>query len=128
MSKAVLFTIGVASMLTGIFIFLEPQAFYEIVPGLNQMGPFSVHFIRDVGLAYFAGGAVLVTGAHLADSRLAIAGSLWFALHGLFHIWIWVHRGLPFDLIFWFDLAAVIIPSTLTIWASFSLEAKEEIA
>ncbi|MCB9972649.1 MAG: hypothetical protein H6847_14155 [Hyphomonas sp.] len=86
-----------------------------------MMGPFSVHFIRDVGLAYLAGGAILITGGALADRRLALAGALWFVLHALFHLQIWVHRGLPFDHIFWFDLFAVIAPSFLALVSGLKL-------
>lgn len=117
----ILLAIGSVSALTGLYIFAAPLAFYDAVPGLNLMGPFSVHFIRDVGLAYLAGGAVLIASGALQDRRLALAGALWFVLHALFHLQIWVHRGLPFDHIFWFDLFAVIAPSFLALLSGLKL-------
>ncbi|HPE46771.1 MAG TPA: hypothetical protein PLR76_00165 [Hyphomonas sp.] len=116
----VLFVGGVSAAI-GVVIFNAPQAFYDAVPGLDLMGPYNVHFIRDVSLAYLASGAMLIAGGVLLDRRLALAGTLWFVLHALFHWQIWLHRGLPFDYIFWFDLFAVIIPSFLALLASLRL-------
>ena len=123
--RLILSAIGSVSVLTGVFIFSFPNTFYDAIPGLNLMGPFSVHFIRDVGLAYLAGGCVLTASGALSDRRLAFAGVLWFVLHALFHLQIWLHRGLPFDHIFWFDLFAVILPSVLALWAGLKLPQRE---
>ncbi len=116
--RLIILALGGMSVLAGAVIFAAPQAFYEAVPGLDLMGPFNGHFVRDVGLAYLAGGIVLIAGGLLADRRLALAGALWFCLHALFHIQIWMHRGWPIDDIFRFDLLAVIAPGSLALWAS----------
>jgi len=122
--RLILLGIGVISGITGVVIYSAPQFFYDSIPGLDLMGPFNIHFIRDVGLAYLAGGIVLVAGGTLNDRRVALAGVLWFFLHGLFHMQIWIHRGLPFDDIFWFDFFAVISPSFLALLASLKLPKK----
>lgn len=109
--------LGVLWILTGISIFADPMRFYEIVPGLKLMGPFNVHFIRDVGLAFVASGGALAWGAHVSARRLAYAGIAWPSLHALFHLQIWGHRGFPFDGIFAFDLVAVIGPPLLALLA-----------
>lgn len=119
--RLIILALGGISVLTGVVIFAAPQAFYDAVPGLDLMGPFNGHFIRDVGLAYLAGGIVLVPAGRLADRRLALAGTLWFCLHALFHIEIWVHRRWPIDDIFRFDLLAVIAPGSLALWASLKI-------
>ena len=123
--RLILVTIGGISFLSGTFIFSSPRAFYDAIPGLNLMGPYSVHFIRDVGLAYLAGGCVLTASGVLSDRRLAIAGALWFILHALFHMQIWHHRGLPFDHVFSFDLFAVNLPSALAFLAGLKLPLRE---
>ena len=109
--------LGVLWILTGISIFADPMRFYEIVPGLKLMGPFNMHFIRDVGLAFVASGGALAWGAHVSAQRMIYAGLAWPSLHALFHIQIWGHRGFPLDGIFAFDLGAVIGPPLLALLA-----------
>ena len=113
MTKYGLILFGAIWVLTGIYIFLLPQVFYDSIPGLDLMGPFSIHFIRDVALIYLAAGGITVHAALKGQRTLAIAGTLWPLLHGLFHIQIWAMRGFPFDHIFLFDAAMVIAPSAL---------------
>jgi len=122
--RVILSVIGSICVLTGCFIFAAPKSFYDMIPGLSQMGPFNAHFVGDVGLAYLSGGAILVAGGLLADRRVALAGGLWFCLHSLFHLQIWAHRGFPFDRIFWFDLVAVVLPAFLVLWAALNIRSE----
>ncbi|MEM8785541.1 MAG: hypothetical protein AAGF19_06785 [Pseudomonadota bacterium] len=123
LARSVLIILGSINAITGIIIVLAPRTFYEAIPGLDAMGPFSVHFIRDVGLVYFSGGLILTAGGLFANWQIALCGALWFFLHGLFHVQVWVHRGAPFDGVFWFDFAAVIFPSVLVFVAALRLRA-----
>ncbi|NNE57952.1 MAG: hypothetical protein HKN36_07595 [Hellea sp.] len=123
MSRKVLYVIGAIAVLTGIFIFVRPHHFYDMVPGLDLMGPFSIHFIRDVGLAYIASGAVMVWGAHHYSRPAAISGALWPFLHALFHVQIWAYRGFPFDEIFFVNLIGVILVAFVGLWAALRLRA-----
>jgi len=86
------------------------------------MGPFSIHFIRDVGLTYIASGVVMLWGAHKFNRPVAIAGALWPFLHALFHIQIWIHRGLPFDQIFAVNFFGVIVVGIVGLWAAIKLK------
>lgn len=113
MIRAGLSVLALAWGLTGLFILVRPEAFYGLVPGLSAMGPFNSHFVRDVGLAFLASGALLGWGMHKFADSIALAGLLWPLLHAAFHLQVWSHRGFPFDFIFAFDLAAVIVPPTL---------------
>jgi hypothetical protein len=99
----------------GLYIFAQPQAFYAMVPGLALTGPFSIHFIRDVGLAFLSSGAITIWGGYHARRDLALASALWPSLHAFFHVQIWSHRGFPLDAIFFFDLLAVICPALLAV-------------
>ena len=120
--------LGVLWLLTGISIFTDPMSFYETVPGLKLMGPFNMHFIRDVGLAFVASGGALAWGAQVSALRLVYAGLAWPSLHALFHIQIWGHRGFPLDGIFTFDLVAVIGPPLLALVAAWKFRPTEDTA
>jgi hypothetical protein len=111
-------------MLTGLYAFFMPEAFYNGTPGLKQMGPFNIHFIGDVGLAFMASGGVTLWGAWHRLRGLAIGGASWPMLHALFHIQIWSHRGFPFDYIAAFDFAFVITPALIVLILAWRLEAQ----
>ena len=113
MSRLVLLAIGLLWVATGVLIFVDPHGFYDRTPGLAMMGPYSVHFIRDVGLAFLAAGTATAVGAWRRNRSVALAGTGWPFLHALFHVQIWSHRGFPFDTIAAFDLVAVITPALL---------------
>ncbi len=121
MSRIVLLAVGGASVLTGLFIFFMPRVFYESVPGLDLMGPFSIHFIRDVGLAFLASGGAMLWGGWFRNATAAVCGASWPSLHAVFHLQIWGMRGFPFDHIFFFDFFAVIIPAFAALWAAIRL-------
>jgi hypothetical protein len=125
-SRNALFFIGSGWLISGIYIFVEPLAFYNSVPGLARLGPFSAHFVGDVGLAFFASGVVTVWGAWRQQRELAVAGALWAVLHAMFHLHIWGHRGFVIDGILAFDLAAVIVPSFLALACAVKLGGAEE--
>ena len=86
-----------------------------------MMGPYSVHFIRDVGLAFVAAGLATTFGAWRRNRNLAFAGTGWPFLHALFHIQIWSHRGFPFDSIAAFDFIAVIAPAFFAVMLAAKL-------
>jgi hypothetical protein len=117
MIRAGLMALALGWGLTGLFILALPETFYALVPGLSLMGPFNSHFIRDVGLAFLASGGLLGWGVLRQAASIALAGAFWPALHAIFHVQIWSHRGFPFDGIFAFDLAAVILPPFLALLA-----------
>ena len=120
--RLILFVVGFATLTTGPIAFLAPMTFYQTIPGLEAMGPFNLHFIRDVGLAFLASGAALLWGAWTCNRGVAIAGALWPAMHGVFHVSIQIGRGLPGDLVMWFDFLAVIAPAFLALFAALKLK------
>ena len=98
------------------------MTFYQTIPGLEVMGPFNQHFIRDVGLAFVASGAAMLWGTWTCNRGVVIAGAMWPAMHGAFHMSIQIGRGLPGDLIMWFDFLAVIAPAFLALFAAVELQ------
>lgn len=113
--------LAVIALLTGLYIFFMPESFYALTPGLDLMGPFSVHFIKDVGLAFLASGGAILYGAVKGNKAVVISGISWIFLHALFHVQIWGMRGFPFDFIFFFDLGAVILPAFIGLWAALKM-------
>lgn len=97
-------------LVAGAAIFIAPLDFYNLAPGIRLFGPFNSHFVRDVGLVYLASGLMGLAGHRLSQPQLYLWASLWSALHAVFHMHVWMHRGFPLDHIFLFDLFAVIAP------------------
>ncbi len=120
--RILLIALGTLTLLTGPVALFAPRVFYESVPGLSMMGPFNLHFISDVGLAFIASGTCIVYGAYRNSRHVAIAGALWPLLHGLFHLQLWLQRGSPFDAIAAFDFSAVITPPLVIMALACRLE------
>lgn len=102
-------------LLAGTAIFLAPVQFHALTPGVALFGPFNAHFIRDVGLVYVASGLVGLYGVWSRSVPVGLAAALWSCLHALFHMHVWIDRGLPLDGIFLFDLSFVIVPPFLVV-------------
>ena len=113
MNRVGLSVIGALWVTTGFVLLVAPRTFYDVTPGVALMGSYSAHFIRDVGLAFIASGAVTLAGAHRSDRLLALAGVAWPVLHALFHVQVWAHRKFPFDDVAAFDAVAVVLPALL---------------
>lgn len=124
MPRILLFIAAAYALMISGYIWFLPQQFYDNTPGVAMMGPFSLHFMKDVSLAYLAGGLILIWGAREYDRRLALAGGMWLAFHAIYHVALWFGRGLPFDIIAASDFSGVVIPAALTIWAATRLTPK----
>jgi hypothetical protein len=102
-------------LLAGTAIFSAAGHFHAHTQGVALLGPFNAHFIRDVGLMYIASGLVGLYGVRSGSMPLCVAAALWSCLHALFHLHVWIDRGLPLDGIFLFDLSFVIVPLFLVV-------------
>ena len=88
------------------------------------MGPFNLHFIRDVGLVFIACGGAMIWGAKHGIKSTVVAGACWPFLHAVFHVQIWAGmRGFALDLITLADFIAVVIPGFAALFAAFKMEA-----
>ena len=125
MWRPILFLIAAAHFANALLMWFAPHAWYETVPGVAMMGPFNLHFVRDIALAFGMSAGALSYGALAHDRTAAICGAAWPALHALFHIWIWFARGLPFDQIAFVNLAGIQIPAWLALTAALSFTRKE---
>ena len=122
--RGLLIGIGLLWVATGVSIFADPHGSYDRTPRLAMMGPYSVHFVRDVGLAFVAAGVASAFGAWRRNRSLAFAGTGWPFLHALFDLQSWSHRGFPFDAIAAFDFIAVIAPAFLAVMLAAKLHGR----
>jgi hypothetical protein len=69
----------------GVFMFVDPPAWYAAVPGVPDTGPLNLHFVRDIGIAYFTAGAALAWSALGAGWRASALAALFIGGHSLLH-------------------------------------------
>lgn len=101
------------------FMWIAPERWYHLVPGVAMMGPFNSHFIRDVALTFALSGGALLFGLRRKDRTALLFGATWPVLHALFHLWIWTSRGLPLDEIALANLLGIQLPAWLAFLAAW---------
>ena len=125
MWRPVLLLIAAVHFANALTMWFAPHTWYETVPGVAMMGPFNLHFVRDIALVFGMSAGALAYGALKHDRTAAICGAAWPALHALFHIWIWFARGLPVDQIAFVNLAGIQIPAWLALAVAVNFTRKE---
>lgn len=95
--KIGLVLVGLFNVLNGLYMLVNPDAWFARVIGDMPMGMMDDHFIRDVGFAYLASGVGLIWGvrAGATAAAFALAGSVWPVLHAFFHLDLWAMHGVP---------------------------------
>lgn len=129
LAQLVVALVTLFALFNGAFMLWDPFGWYQAVSTVKFTGPPNQHFIRDIGLAYLASGALLAFALPNLPTRWlgAFAGSLWLGAHGLLHIWE-VVTGVCAPGIFWQDAPGVLGPSLL-VWAALGiLVAKQRIS
>jgi len=119
MRNALLWTIGLLHLAGGAVMMFAPQAFYDLVPGMNEAGPFNPHFVRDIGAAFIVvGGGLLWFARDVRARPAALAGAAFLALHALIHVWDGVAgRERPAHLLH--DLPLLIGIAALALWLAW---------
>lgn len=120
MRHTVLIAVGGLSLGTAAYIWTATNHWYTSVPGVSLTGPLNFHFARDVALAYLASGAALIWAGVKHDRSAGVCGASWLVLHAVFHIWIWIHRGSPMDVVALTNLTGIQVPAFLAMWATTS--------
>ncbi|HEY5337180.1 MAG TPA: hypothetical protein VIJ85_03165 [Rhizomicrobium sp.] len=97
--RRILGLLGLFHLINGLTMILAPGYWYATVPGVSLTGPINHHFITDIGLAFVASGAGMLAALRPGRTAmtLALAGTIWPALHALFHIFEWLTDGFPHD-------------------------------
>ena len=78
--------LGALMAANGVFMFVDPPAWYAAVPGVPDTGPLNLHFVRDIGIAYAVAGAAIIWGATGGGWRATALGAAFLALHSLLHL------------------------------------------
>ena len=118
MWRVVLLAIAAFYTALAVTMWVMPQTWYALTPGVSMMGPFNSHFVRDAALAYFVAGTAMGWGTWKGEKIAVLLGAYWPALHGLFHIWIWFGRGVPLDFIALVNLVGIQLPAWAALWAA----------
>ena len=87
--RALLWVFGLANVANGLWMLADPEAWYHDIPaGVPDTGPLNLHFVRDIGAAFFTVGAGLCAAAEKpAWRRPVIAGAAMFLiLHAFVHL------------------------------------------
>ena len=101
-------------LLTGLYIAILPNDFYLNAPGAQGTGPYNMHFIRDVGFAFFSSSVAIGYGIYYGNKPVMMFGALWLLMHGLFHLTLWMIHGMQFDSAAIIDMVVVSIPAVAT--------------
>lgn len=109
------------ALLNGAFMLWDPFGWYQAVGTVKFTGPPNQHFIRDIGIAFFASGVMLGYAAGYPSGRwmAALAGSLFLAAHGALHIYE-VLTGICAQDVFWKDAPGVLGPP-LMVWIALGI-------
>ncbi len=120
LARYALIFIGLTYVLNAAVMWLSPEYWYNGVPGVSMMGPYNAHFVRDIGLIYGLSGYALIAAS--SDRRSLWFGSIWPALHAVFHLWIWAGRDFALDLVFATNVLAIQLPAWGAVWALWTLK------
>lgn len=128
MTKVILAILGAFHLATGLWMIADPMGWYMAVPGVAESGPANHHFIIDIGLAFIASGAGMmsVLRGTLTTAAFALAGATWPALHALFHIWGWFTGHAPTSAHMWLSEAVGVIVISLVGFALAWMHARKE--
>lgn len=123
MPRIILYLIAATYFGNAMFMWFAPMTWYESVPGVSAMGPFNLHFVRDIALIYLVSAGAFAWGVKKWDKTALVFGALWPCLHAVFHIWIWAGmRGFAFDLVSLTNLVGIQIPAWVGLFMALKLK------
>jgi len=101
----------------GLAMLFASSSWWASVPGVPDTGPFNLHFVQDVGTAFFAAGLALAARTFRTEYwPAAVAGSTFLVAHALIHVVLIAgghdHHAAE-------NLAAVVLPAALALYSSF---------
>lgn len=84
--------LGLFNLANGLRMVLMPAIWFATAPGAAETGPFNVHFVTDVGLAFLAAGIAFLLAAWRPQWKLAALGASGFLVfHALYHFALLAH-------------------------------------
>mgnify|MGYP001441877836 CR=1 FL=1 len=115
--KALTLILAALLAANGVYMFLDPPGWYAAVPGVPNTGPLNLHFVRDIGIAYFTAGAALAWSVFGAGWRGAALAALFIGGHALLHLGELIlghHRDVILN-----EIVAVHLPAVLIVAITF---------
>ena len=85
----ILLVIGVIAAGFSLWMLASPNSWYAQFPRMiAEFGDFNVHFVRDLGAAYFTFGCACIWAARTPAARIPVMGliTLFFGIHALIHV------------------------------------------
>ena len=98
-------------LLIGLYMIISPRGFYEHAPGVSETGPYNRHFLFDVGFAFTVSALGIAFGLRKHMKPVIILGTGWLAMHGLFHLVLWIGHPHPGSVPALVDLVVVVLPA-----------------
>lgn len=83
--KILAFILSAMMVANGVYMFADPPGWYAAIPGVPDTGPLNLHFVRDIGIAYFTAGVALAWSAIGAGWRASALAALFIGGHSLLH-------------------------------------------
>lgn len=109
--------LAVFNVANGLVMLLASSAWWNSVPGVQDTGPFNLHFVQDVGLAFLVAGLALAARAWRPTFwPAAVAGAGFLAAHAALHL-VLIASGHDHHAAA--DVAAVILPAALALYSAF---------
>lgn len=118
MTRMIALLLGATMAANGIYMFEDPPAWYNMVPGVPDTGPLNGHFVRDIGLAYLTAGLAYAWSIFGAGWRASALATLFIASHALLHVGE-TAMGHHLDVLLP-ELAAVHLPAILGAWLTWT--------
>ncbi|MBT8470990.1 MAG: hypothetical protein HKN14_10845 [Marinicaulis sp.] len=120
--RLILILIAGIYALNGANMLVMPKFWFDAVPGVSMLGPYNTHFIRDVGLLYLVtAGAFWWASARPGRMAGLLVAAAWPTVHAVYHLQMWIARGLPFDLIAWVNILVIQAPAWAGIYCAYRL-------
>jgi peptidoglycan/LPS O-acetylase OafA/YrhL len=109
--------LAVFNVANGLVMLFASSTWWNSVPGVPDTGPFNLHFVQDVGVAFLVAGLALGARAWRPSFwPAAVAGAGFLAAHAVIHL-IMIASGHDHHAAA--NLAAVILPAALALYCAF---------
>ena len=84
--KILTYVLAAAMAGNGVFMFIDPPAWYGAVPGVPDTGPLNLHFVRDIGIAFITAGVALAWSELGAGWRVSALAAVFIGGHSALHM------------------------------------------
>ena len=109
--------LAVFNIANGLVMLFASSTWWNSVPGVPDTGPFNLHFVQDVGVAFLVAGLALAARAwRPAFWPAAVAGAGFLSAHAVIHL-VMIASGHDHHAAA--NLAAVILPAALALYCAF---------